>query len=90
MTRIYEIADQYVERFAALHPVAATEMGVPGHDAEMPDYSPDGAAAIDALTRATRDELRGASIEGGGEGDGQRDRIARDSMLERRYNRCSG
>ncbi|MEE8338022.1 MAG: DUF885 domain-containing protein [Dehalococcoidia bacterium] len=79
MTRIYEIADEYVERFAALHPVAATGMGVPGHDAEMPDYSPDGAAAIDALARATRDALRAAPIEG----EGDRDRIARDSMLER-------
>ena len=81
MTRIYEIADEYVERFAALHPVAATGMGVPGHDAEMPDYSPDGAAALNALARATRDDLRAATIEDGDAGE--RDRIARDSMLER-------
>jgi uncharacterized protein (DUF885 family) len=81
VTRIYEIAVQYVERFAALHPVAATGMGVPGHDAEMPDYSPDGAAALNALARETRDDLRAATIEDGAAGE--RDRIARDSMLER-------
>ncbi len=77
MSRIYEIADDYVERYAALHPVAATGMGVSGHDAEMPDYSPDGAAAIDVLQRETRDALNAAGIED------ERDRVARDAMLER-------
>ena len=35
MSRVYEIADEYVERFAALHPNQATAMGVPGHDDEL-------------------------------------------------------
>ena len=77
MTRIYKIADQYVERVAALNPLAATGMGVPGHDAEMPDYSPDGAAAMAAMVRATIAELRAAVVEG------ERDRVARDGMLDR-------
>ena len=38
----YEIADEYVERAAALDPVAATFRGLAGHDDEMTDYSPDG------------------------------------------------
>ncbi|MGZ8762585.1 MAG: DUF885 domain-containing protein [Acidimicrobiia bacterium] len=38
----YEIADAYVDRAAALDPVAATFRGLAGHDAEMTDYSPDG------------------------------------------------
>ena len=77
MSRVYEIADQYVERFAALHPVAATGMGVAGHDAEMTDYSPDGAEAIAALRRETRTTLFDAPVEG------ERDRVAREAMLER-------
>ncbi len=77
MTRIYEIADEYVERVAALNPIAATGMGVPGHDAEMPDYSPDGAAAMAAMVRGTIAELRAAEVEG------ERDRVARDAMLDR-------
>ncbi len=77
MSRVYEIADQYVERFAALHPVAATGMGVPGHDAQMSDYSPDGADAIAALARETLTALFDAPLEG------ERDRVAREGMLER-------
>ncbi|HEY9289182.1 MAG TPA: DUF885 domain-containing protein [Candidatus Dormibacteraeota bacterium] len=53
MAGISELASTYVDRYAALHPVDATSMGVPGHDAEMTDYSPDGAAARDALDRET-------------------------------------
>ena len=77
MSRVYDIADQYVERFAALHPVAATGMGVAGHEAEMTDYSPDGAEAIAALQRETRTTLFDAPVEG------ERDRVAREAMLER-------
>ena len=76
MSRVYEIADRYVERFAALHPVAATGMGVPGHDAEMTDYSPDGEASRAALDSETAAELSEAPVAG------DRDRVARDSMLE--------
>ena len=39
---VYELADAYVERFAALDPLAATGEGITGHDHEMTDYSPDG------------------------------------------------
>ena len=40
MTAIYDIASDYVDAVAALDPIAATMMGVPGHDAEVSDYSP--------------------------------------------------
>lgn len=53
MAGITELASEYVDRYAALHPVDATSMGVSGHDAEMTDYSPNGAAARDALDRQT-------------------------------------
>ena len=34
---IYALADTYVTRYAALDPIAATGIGVAGHDAEMTD-----------------------------------------------------
>ena len=54
MTRIYDIANEYVEKYATLNPISATGMGVPGHDDKMSDYSPQGAEANDALNRETR------------------------------------
>ena len=77
MSRIFEIADRYVDEFAVLEPNAATASGIVGHEAEMTDYSPDGVAAIAALDRRTVDELGGAVA------DGERERIARDVMTER-------
>ena len=53
MSRVYEIADGYVDRFAALDPVSATAVGIAGHDGEMTDYSPDGAASQAELARET-------------------------------------
>lgn len=71
MTRIYDIANEYVERYAAMNPVSATAMGVPGHDAEMSDYSPQGAEANASLNRETLAALQAAPVEG------ERDRIAK-------------
>ncbi|MEX0664209.1 MAG: DUF885 domain-containing protein [Acidimicrobiia bacterium] len=42
-TTVNEISDAFVDRFAALDPVTATFEGIPGHDTELTDYSPDGA-----------------------------------------------
>ena len=76
MSRVFEIADAYVDELAALDPLLATAVGIPGHDDEMTDYSPDGFAARAALDRRTLDELVGVSV------DGKRDHIARDVMLD--------
>ncbi len=76
MTRIYDIADSYVERFAELNPVAATSLGVPGHDSKMSDYSPAGAEANAALNRRTLSDLQAAEEEN------DRDRIAREAMVD--------
>ncbi len=54
---VAELSDWYVERAAALDPVAATFEGLPGHDAEMTDYSPDGIAERVAHDRTTLGEL---------------------------------
>ncbi|UZN04427.1 DUF885 domain-containing protein [Cellulomonas sp. S1-8] len=38
------VADAYVGALARLHPIAATYLGVPGHERELTDFSPDAAA----------------------------------------------
>jgi uncharacterized protein (DUF885 family) len=54
---IAQLADRYVERAAALDPVAATFEGLPGHDDELTDYSPDGITERLAHDHATLAEL---------------------------------
>ena len=76
MSRIFEIADQYVDKVAAMSPFSATYMGVPGHDHEMNDFSPEASEAEAALDRATLAELESAPVED------DRDRIARDAMKD--------
>ena len=76
MSQIYDIANDYVERYAALNPLSATSIGVPGYDDKMSDFSPQGAEANADLKRQTVAALNAATIEG------ERDRIARDAMLD--------
>jgi uncharacterized protein (DUF885 family) len=77
VTKIYEIADDYVERSAALDPVSATGEGIAGHDHELTDYSPAGSEARAALARTTVAALDAAPVAG------DRDRIAAEMMRER-------
>jgi uncharacterized protein (DUF885 family) len=67
---VTEISEQYVERFAALDPVVATFEGVPGHDDELTDYSPDGIAERLSHSRTVIAELASATV------DDDEDRIA--------------
>ncbi|MBM3957092.1 MAG: DUF885 domain-containing protein [Gemmatimonadetes bacterium] len=60
---MYEVLDLYVDRFAELDPVSATAAGIVGHDGEMTDYSPEGAAAQAALARRTLGALEAAPVE---------------------------
>src|SRR6188474_594097 len=76
MSEIYDIASEYVDRYAALDPVNATGMGVPGHDAEMTDFSPDGSAAHSTLRREVLARLAAAPETG------ERDRIAKEGMQD--------
>ncbi len=55
-SEIDSIADEYVTRLAALDPITATTLGLPGHDDEMPDLSPAGhlgraEAAMEAVAK---------------------------------------
>jgi len=77
MSRVFEIADRYVDEIACLEPILATGMGVPGHEREMPDLSPAGPGRLADLNIRTTEELATAPIEG------EPDRIAREVMLER-------
>ncbi|HEY8720605.1 DUF885 domain-containing protein [Pengzhenrongella sp.] len=54
---IDEIAERYVDRIAVLDPLAATAMGIDGHDHEMTDFSPAGLAGLADAARAVLVEL---------------------------------
>ena len=77
MSAIDELSDRYVTRAAALDPIAATAIGVAGHDHELTDYSPDAETERASLDRATLRELDGIDLET------DRDRVAADVVRER-------
>jgi uncharacterized protein (DUF885 family) len=76
VSEIYDLSDQFVDRFAALDPVAATLEGLAGHDHEMTDYSPDGYEERNEHNRASLLALAAATPED------ERDRIAADVLRE--------
>ena len=76
MSRVFEIANDYVEKVAEMNPFGATYMGVPGHDHEMNDFSPEASEAEAELDRSTLAELESAPV------DDDRDRIARRAMMD--------
>ena len=78
MTRLVDqLTDQYVTDVAALDPISATAMGVPGHDHELPDLSPDGFAARESLARSGF-----AAVTAAAPSDA-REQVAKDAYLER-------
>lgn len=74
---IFELSDQYIVDSAALDPILATFWGLPGHDDEMTDYSPEGWVGRLELQQETIRNL--AQIEPRCRGD----RIAIEVMRER-------
>jgi uncharacterized protein (DUF885 family) len=77
MRSVDSIAEDYVERAAALDPALATFAGIAGHDGELPDLSADGFAERAGLDRSTLAALDGA------EAPGLREQTARAAMQER-------
>ena len=71
------VADAFVDDHCVLDPVAATYLGVPGHEHRLTDFSPDGHAAREELTRRAYAAARDA------EPVDERERVARDAFLER-------
>ena len=76
MSAITDLGDTYVEELAALHPNAATSLGIAGHEDELTDYSVEGFEARDRLTRDTLTQLETLADEADG------DRILREVMRE--------
>ena len=58
-TAVDTVADSYLNDYAALDPIAATAMGIPGFDDRMPDLSPDGLSARADLRTRTLTTLEG-------------------------------
>ena len=73
---IYQISNDYVDRFAAMNPVAATSIGVAGHDDRLSDFSPAGQAALHELRQAALRDLAAAPVTS------ERDRVAHDVMVD--------
>ena len=77
LNTVSAISDWYVEALAAASPNMATSLGIPGRETELTDYSPDGHAERSAIRRQAEAALRLLNVET------ERDRVARDVMLER-------
>ncbi|WP_235929701.1 DUF885 domain-containing protein [Cellulomonas citrea] len=58
-TPVDAVAEEYLSTLAGLHPIAATMLGLPGHDDRLTDFSPDGHAARAEATRHTLAALDG-------------------------------
>ena len=72
-----QLADRFVDEYAADQPTVATYIGVPGHDDRWPDLTPDGHAARGELLRRTATAARLlAPVD-------RREEVARAAMVER-------
>jgi uncharacterized protein (DUF885 family) len=74
---VFDLSDQYIVDISALDPMLASFWGIPGHDHELTDYSPQGWAGRLELQRKTIQGL--AAVEP----RGRTDRIAVEVMRER-------
>jgi len=71
------LCDEFVADYAALDPIAATTLGVAGHDDRLSDLSPAGYDARIALVRAAVEAVQAAAPVD------DREAAARDAFLER-------
>jgi uncharacterized protein (DUF885 family) len=71
------IAETFVEDYCALDPVAATGMGIAGHEHRLTDLSPEGFAARHDLTRRALAQAEAATPTD------ERERVAKEAFLER-------
>ena len=76
-TAIDLLAEHYATHLAEHHPVVASEIGIAGYADKMPDYSQDGAEALDALNADVLTEL--AQLEAVAPSD----QVTHDAMVER-------
>lgn len=76
-TPIDALADEYAASLADLNPIAASEIGLAGYADQMPDYSADGAAALDELQANVLSKLDDLAVEN------SQDHVTRDALTER-------
>jgi uncharacterized protein (DUF885 family) len=74
---IDQLAERHLEQEIELDPIAATELGIAGHDHELPDYTPAGFAARIDLVRRSLAEARAI------EPASPREEVAKDAFVER-------
>ncbi|MFR9729207.1 DUF885 domain-containing protein [Saccharopolyspora sp. MS10] len=74
---VHQISDRYVDELAALDPIEATALGLPGGDELLTDYSPDAHGARAELARRSLAEMTAAEPADAGE------RAAKAVFLER-------
>jgi uncharacterized protein (DUF885 family) len=75
--RIDDLADRYVDEWAALNPTGATYAGIKGYDDKLDDLSPGGFEAQADVTRRTLAEISAA------EPATEPERVAKEAMVER-------
>nr|WP_062341156.1 DUF885 domain-containing protein [Herbidospora sakaeratensis] len=74
---VHDICDGYVDDYARLNPIAATEFGIGGHDDRLPDLSPDGhRARADLARRALADVTAAEPVD-------EAERVAKAVFAER-------
>lgn len=74
---IDDLSDQFVTDYAALDPIAATYLGIDGHDDRFTDLSPDGFAARAHLARTAYAAVSAATPVD------EREAVAKEAFLER-------
>jgi uncharacterized protein (DUF885 family) len=74
---IDQLSERYLDELVELNPVAATFMGIDGHEDRYPDYSPAGYQALIDLDRRTVTEAEATPTPT------QREQVAKDALLER-------
>jgi uncharacterized protein (DUF885 family) len=75
--RIDDLANRYVDDWAAINPIGATAVGIAGHDDRLDDMSPEGFAAQADLTRRALAEVDAIEPEN------ETERVGQEAMQER-------
>lgn len=76
-TSLDALAEDYARQLADLYPVAASEIGLAGYADKLSDYSPEGAAALDALQADVLRRLDKLVPES------NQDHVTQDALVER-------
>ncbi|MHA6523636.1 DUF885 domain-containing protein [Tessaracoccus sp. G1721] len=61
-TALDQVADAYVDTIVRISPITATHIGAPGHDHELDDFSPSGAAQRAEAARAALRQVEATEI----------------------------